>query len=371
MIPLLKKLCAVVVSVAVITGLTCVPDSAYAAPVSFQTAKTLSVSRVVKAPTQVKAVTVTSLSAKSVLVKWKKTAQAKTYQVKIGSKTVKTSKTTVKVSGKANASVKVRAVGKSGKLGKWSTVRYVAPWKPSAPVISNSGVSRAAVSWKKVAGASKYEVQIGKRVTRTTKTSLSAGVRSDISVKVRAIGKKGQKSAWSIAVKRVPVVPSGLKVFADSTYWGALQWSAVPGATHYEVKVNNTISRAYDNYDSIFAEVGDQIFVRTVVGGRKSAWSAPVTKKLNADERTDLLSSRAQHERYRNQYLAWANEARSELSTLHYQLEVAKELGTPERVREVEAKIVSCRAEISGYENDAKEQQQEIDAINAKLKIGL
>ena len=111
--------------------------------------------------------------------------------------------------------------------------------------VASSG--KIKLSWSKVSGAAKYEVQRATskngsyvKVATTTGTSVtdtSAKAGTTYYYKVRAVDSKGNKSAWSSVVSRTcdlarPVVKTSN---VASTGKIKLTWSKVSGATKYEV----------------------------------------------------------------------------------------------------------------------------------------
>ncbi len=267
-----------------VTALKKLPDGTYlAASPATVTAKT-------KLGTP-SSLTATS-TAKTITLTWKKVTNAEKYQIQqytggewktLGTTSSATYKITSKQISKIKAATKyklaVRAMVKEN--GKWvygerkEITKYTGLATPSSVKVSSSSVTTtsAKLSWKKVTGASSYEVYayIGgkwKKMGSTKKTAMTvkelpAGKKTKL--KVRAVAKLGGetvKSSFSSEVTALTLVSkvTSLKATERKTTSIKLSWKKVTGATSYQVyrytngkwkKIGTTTKTTYTDSKSL------------------------------------------------------------------------------------------------------------------------
>ena len=267
-----------------VTALKKLPDGTYlAASPATVTAKT-------KLGTP-SSLTATS-TAKTITLTWKKVTNAEKYQIQqytggewktLGTTSSATYKITSKQISKIKAATKyklaVRAMVKEN--GKWvygerkEITKYTGLATPSSVKVSSSSVTTtsAKLSWKKVTGASSYEVYayIGgkwKKMGSTKKTAMTvkelpAGKKTKL--KVRAVAKLGGetvKSSFSSEVTALTLVSkvTSLKAAERKTTSIKLSWKKVTGATSYQVyrytngkwkKIGTTTKTTYTDSKSL------------------------------------------------------------------------------------------------------------------------
>lgn len=151
----------------------------------------------------------------------------------------------------------VRGVTSAGLFSAWSTVQSMQIM--TRPTISNPGAVYSSASftleWSSVPGAASYDVWIDHQSTSTSQYYRNLNVDgtslllSDFSVGrystwVRARNAAGVFGAWSpLAVVTVNLSPQLLHVTSGSFSTApTVSWSAVPGASRYEVWINNISS---------------------------------------------------------------------------------------------------------------------------------
>ncbi len=148
----------------------------------------------------------------------------------------------------------VRGVTSAGLFSEWSTVQSMRIM--TRPTIANPGAVHSSTSfelqWTSVPGAASYDVWIDHQSSSTSQYYRNLNVDgtslqlSDFSVGrysawVRARNAAGFFGAWSpLAVVTVNVSPQLLNVTSGSFAAApTVNWSAVPGASRYEVWINN------------------------------------------------------------------------------------------------------------------------------------
>ncbi len=357
---------ALALSLTGITGVGAASARTQSPLTSLQAAIAPTLATAVKAPTP----KLTNRTSTQVKVSWKKTYGIRSFEIRVGSKTYKTTKTSLKVKATTNTSVKIRGVRSNGLKSSWSKTIYVQPPTLAKPVIAKKDGMRTTISWKKTSGASRYEIKVGSKIYKTTRTSMTANVQSNHAVQVRAVGKKKQKGSWSSRTYRTPVKVTSLKVRADSASWATVSWTKVPGATEYEVRINNTIGYAWSNKEVLYVEAGDKVSVRALVGRKAGPWSATVTKKLNLDQYDDLLDEK---DYYQNE-IAECRQTIQEFEELildyEYERDRALRFGNYSDVEFYSTLISDYLEMIEDYKGYITDYTQELTEINALLKIG-
>lgn len=193
-----------------------------------------------------------SATENSVTVTWSAVDGAVGYEVFFDGKvyeTTETSKTFTGLSPNKDYPVQVRAKGEDGRKGEYSEAETVrtTPLPPAAKDISVSTNEKSInLSWSPVEGATSYDVFCNGKVHHATGNSLTIdnlASNTDYSCQVRANNEDGSSSYGSIKHARTtPLPPSDVRAVADKTFI-SVSWSAITGATSYDVMVNGTIYR--------------------------------------------------------------------------------------------------------------------------------
>lgn len=232
-----------------------------------------------------------SATSTSITLNWTADALADRYGVKRGASGSEagTSRTSYIFSGlTANTgyTLYVRAKTPAGSSPWASLAVRTAPASPS-------GLSAAATSssltltWSAVSGATSYEVKRGASgsVTRVTSrsrrfTGLSANTSYTLYVRAR---NSGGASGWTSITQRTSraslTAPTGLSI-SSTTSSLTLTWSAVSGATSYQVKRGSsgsvrTVSsgRSY-TFSGLTADTSYTLYVRARKGSTAYGWSS-------------------------------------------------------------------------------------------------
>lgn len=214
----------------------------------------------------------------------------------------------VAVTGKGQASYRYRAqacnVAGCGNYSAIVTTQVVFP-PASAPLVSapgTTGVGNYTVSWTAVSGATSY--QLGEQVNsgawstiyNGTATSIGLTGRAPATYRYRAMAcNAGGCSAYSPVVttsvtNAPPPVPTGLNGTADAMpdirpplYAWSIYWNASPGATSYDVQMQQgtstpTIPYSGSNtYWDVAGRGSRQFWVRACNANGCSAWAGPIT----------------------------------------------------------------------------------------------
>lgn len=209
-------------------------------------------------PAQVTGLKATSSSSTSVKLTWTAVSGAAGYYVQQYASgkwtTVKTVTTnSVTLSAKANTTYKYRVLAFSknsagtaynGAVSAEASVR-TNPSKPSSLSKKTVTASTVALSWKKVSGATGYEIynSKGKKVGSTKSTSYTVKKLSGNTTykyKVRAYVTSGKKTYYSdftsyVSAKTLIAAPKSFKVKEATATSMTLSWKKVSGAKKYQV----------------------------------------------------------------------------------------------------------------------------------------
>ncbi len=263
-----------------------------------------------KKPGQVKNLQLSSATKTSLKVKWKKSANAKSYQVaykKLDAKsytTKKTSNLNYTISSlKSGVTYKVRVRAINGNTyGKWSAVKQFKTKKASTPTqvknvkLSNSTKISLKVKWVKAKYAQKYQVAYKKSSAKKftlkktsnlsyTISSLSSG--TTYKVKVRAINgsKYGKWSTVKSFKTKTAATPAQVKNVALSNSAKTslkVKWAKVKYAEKYQVAYKKSSAKSYTlkktsnlNYtiSSLSSGTTYQVKVRAINGSKYGKWS--------------------------------------------------------------------------------------------------
>ena len=232
-----------------------------------------------------------SATSTSITLSWTADILADRYGVKRGASgsetgTSRTSYTFSGLTANTGYTLYVRAKTPAGSSPWASRAVRTAPASPS-------GLSAAATSssltltWSAVSGATSYEVKRGSSgsVTRVTSrsrrfTGLSANTSYTLYVRAR---NSGGASGWTSITQRTSraslAAPTGLSI-SSTTSSLTLTWSAVSGATSYQVKRGSsgsvrTVSsgRSY-TFSGLTADTSYTLYVRARKGSTAYGWSS-------------------------------------------------------------------------------------------------
>ena len=232
-----------------------------------------------------------SATSTSITLSWTADILADRYGVKRGASgsetgTSRTSYTFSGLTANTGYTLYVRAKTPAGSSPWASLAVRTAPASPS-------GLSAAATSssltltWSAVSGATSYEVKRGSSgsVTRVTSrsrrfTGLSANTSYTLYVRAR---NSGGASGWTSITQRTSraslTAPTGLSI-SSTTSSLTLTWSAVSGATSYQVKRGSsgsvrTVSsgRSY-TFSGLTADTSYTLYVRARKGSTAYGWSS-------------------------------------------------------------------------------------------------
>ena len=226
----------------------------------------------------------------SLTLSWTAVTGATGYEVKLGASgaatTVSSGTSHTFSSLTANTSYTLYARARnSGGTSDWSSLTAItAPVAPSGLSATATSASLT-LSWTAVSGATSYEVKRGASGAATTVSSgtshsfsgLSAGANYTLYVRAR---NSGGTSDWSsLTAITAPVAPSGLSATATSASL-TLSWTAVSGATSYEVKrgasgaATTVSSGTSHSFSGLSAGTNYALYVRAKNSGGASDWSS-------------------------------------------------------------------------------------------------
>ena len=178
----------------------------------------------------------------------------------------------------------VRARNGSG-TSAWSEVAKTTALAAPSNLSTTATSTSITLSWDAVTGATSYEVKQGATGTATASSSTTSHAFSGLTASteytlyVRAKNSNGTSEWSSLAKTTAPVAPSGLSAEATSTSL-TLSWTAVTGATSYEVKQgaagtatasSSTTSHAFSG---LTANTEYTLYVRAKNSGGTSEWSS-------------------------------------------------------------------------------------------------
>ncbi|MHA6530505.1 fibronectin type III domain-containing protein [Paenibacillus sp. BAC0078] len=240
-------------------------------------------------PTTVGPVTVTP-TASSVAASWTAVTGATGYDVEINGavagSVATTSFTKTALAANTEYTVRVRAKNTGG-AGEYSTPVMLKTLlvTPTPTTVSTS--SQVTVSWAAIAGATGYEIDVdGKVVDNGTELSYThKGLTPSTShtYKVRALS-ADNASAWSAAVNKytTPTTVGPVTVTPTSSSVAA-SWTAVTGATGYDVEINGAVAGSVATTSftktALAANTEYTVRVRAKNTGGAGEYSAPVTLK--------------------------------------------------------------------------------------------
>ncbi len=200
-------------------------------------------------------------------------------------------------------------------LSAVSTPAAAADWpSPTPSGLTQVGTASTSVSvtWKPVAKAQRYRVQVStsssmsnatyQRSTDTAETLTKLQPGRGYYVKVRVITSDGvNRSAYSGAIRAWTAfpVPTGLKVVERAKTSVSLDWADVPGATRYRVQIADNAAMTNDTAHRFATSAGTidglvegrtyyaRVRVITDDGFNLSGYSPAVTAKPPADDGDD------------------------------------------------------------------------------------
>ena len=143
---------------------------------------------------------------------------------------------------------KIQALDKKGKvIGKSGIIKQLCCLSVPEVAKGNSGAGKPKLTWKKVTGASKYEIYRSgykngtyKKMYTTTSTSYtntSAGAGYTYYYKVVAVSKNNQNANATSEIIKQKCLPKGIEVKKGNAASGKpkLTWGKVEGTVKYEI----------------------------------------------------------------------------------------------------------------------------------------
>lgn len=279
------------------------------------------------------------VTAKKVTVSWKRVRGAARYEVRVGKKIRATKKLALRVAAKPGAQVRVRALSADGARSTWSKPRRKPPVVVKKVKVTPLGTSKARVTWRRSKGAKSYQLRIGKKIVKTKALTRSLRVDAATAIRVRAIGVKGTKGAWSKARYRAPNAPKSVAVRATGTYEGFVAFTLPTGATEAQVRVGTYVTTVKSGSASLWMEFKDPVRVRVKGKGGWSPWTDPVLKPLSSSERIRLQDERSRLELRVAELRADVAIHDAEIAKLNYQLMVATDYGDTDRVQQIQEEL--------------------------------
>ena len=173
----------------------------------------------------------------------------------------------------------------SGGTSDWSSTAATTLLATPSGLSAAAASTTITLSWSAVTGATGYDVRLGATGDVTAVASGTShtfsGLTADTAYTLYARARNSSgTSAWaSVAATTVPPAPSGLSVSAMGTTI-TLSWSAVAGATGYDVKQgeNGAVvavpSGTSHAFSGLTEDTAYTLYVRARNGGRTSAWSS-------------------------------------------------------------------------------------------------
>ncbi|MCC3379703.1 fibronectin type III domain-containing protein, partial [Paenibacillus sp. UY79] len=195
-------------------------------------------------PAGVEGLNITGTTNKSITLAWSAVSGATSYEVEVDGVTVPVNNltyTTTGLEGYSEHTFRVRAKNAAG-VGAWSKIVTGVTLLNTPVAKATSTTSAITLSWEPIAGAGSYEVEadgvIQPAVTETsfTHSGLSAGTSHKYRVRAKT---DKNTSAWSTLQTQatLPAEVTGLAVSGATNTTVALKWTAVTGATGYDLEV--------------------------------------------------------------------------------------------------------------------------------------
>ncbi|WP_164779551.1 fibronectin type III domain-containing protein [Paenibacillus kobensis] len=220
-------------------------------------------------------------------ISWQAVSGATGYDVEINGtavSTTATSYTKTKLVSNTSYAVRVRAKNAAGE-GAWSSLVTVKT-KLAIPTIGLASASKdqLTVSWAKITGATKYELEIDGTIVEVTDTKYThTGLQPSTAHSYRVRAKSADnESDWSTALNKMttPAKVTGVSVKATSHTTLTVSWPAVAGAAVYRVEVDGKVEDSSTNSYTkslLMAASSHSIRVLAVNSGGEGEWSDPVT----------------------------------------------------------------------------------------------
>lgn len=244
-----------------------------------------------------KAPSSTSMTAdeKSVTVSWEAVSGATSYDLLFNGKVYRvtgTSQTVTGLSANTSYSYQVRVNNGDGSsvYGSAKTVKTAptAPTSPTATAASNS----VTLKWSAVSGAVSYDLLFNEKAYTTTGTSYTvSGLTAATSYRyqIRSNGANGS-SSYSTAktistLPNAPAVPANVSASSTKTSV-SVTWSAVSGATSYDVRFGSNTYNVTGTYKTITGLTSNTSYtyqVRANNAGGSSAYSTYKSIKTLAE----------------------------------------------------------------------------------------
>ncbi|MEC0207177.1 fibronectin type III domain-containing protein, partial [Paenibacillus lautus] len=240
-------------------------------------------------PTGQPQLNISTVKGDSVTISWESIPYGIEYEVEHGDNTITSNSNSITLNdllSDTSGQVRVRAVNSMGQ-GPWSDyINYKT--KLTTPVVTHAVTSSTLqINWDAVNGANSYEVEIDGVVTsvgNATEFIMNNVVpNKEYIYKVRAVS-AGNESDWSVEGKVTIPFSKPLDISTTSLFNSiTLSWTAVSGATAYDVELNGAIktsvSSATARINGLSPNTDYDIRVRAKKGTNIGEWSDAATVK--------------------------------------------------------------------------------------------
>jgi len=234
---------------------------------------------------------VTAVTSAAITLTWSAVTGATGYDIEVDGVVKSTTAATFAHTGlTANTSHNYRVRSKnSGGVSDWSSpvtqMTLLATIPANLSLVSTS--TSITLTWGVVKDATGYDVEAdGVVIENETDTSYThSGLIPNTAHKYRVRAKSSSNiSAWSALVSKstAPAIPTNLNVSAVTSAAITLTWSAVTGATGYDIEVDGVIkstTAATFAHSGLTANTSHNYRVRSKNSGGVSDWTSIVTQK--------------------------------------------------------------------------------------------
>ncbi|RJX40201.1 hypothetical protein D3P09_12650 [Paenibacillus pinisoli] len=225
----------------------------------------------------------------SITLSWAAIAGAASYELELDGVVINVGDVTTYIHAGLNVgtqhSYKLRALSEDNN-SLWTAA--LTRWTlPSTPVISqavSSASSSITVQWTAVTGTSGYDVEINGAVSGTSNTTLTrTGLTANTEYTVRVRSKNaGGVGEWSQPVVVKTLLTTPVLSGASSSDAITLNWSAIAGATSYELELDGTVIAVGDEvsytHSGLAAGTQHNYKLRALSEDNASLWTAALTR---------------------------------------------------------------------------------------------
>lgn len=220
----------------------------------------------------------------SVTISWKAVSGAAGYDVYLGGRLYSTTGASIEITGLISDygyTYRVRSKVANGTVGEYSADQSfrTSPKAPASISVSTSENS-ATVSWNAVTGATGYDLLFNNRTYRTTGVTYTVtGLAANTSYSYQVRSNNADGSSTYSTGKTVTTAPKAPATFTTSSTQTSvtLGWSAVSGATSYDLIFNGStyrVSGTSRTFSYLTANTGYSYQVRSNNASGSSSYSA-------------------------------------------------------------------------------------------------